>query len=442
MVPGFLDRRAVVRGIAATLAASALAAPAFSARRRPELRIARIIVQDAPGRRPTPVAPNAYAEYRGFDVVEPILRIQTVQGLEGICHAPKVEPTALRQLIGRDPFAFFAWDGDRITGVAPDYQSLMATLGAVDNALIDLMARALKRPVSALLGPAVRSEILIYDSSIYMEDLLSAQQLEGVAYLEGKSRPTDPVQLPALKAAWVLRNRPEGFRALKIKIGRSRWMSSPEAAIQRDIDVTQAIRAAIGPDIRFMADGNKDYGPRPEKAFDYAQAVRGTNLFMLEEMFPEIQDEAMKDFRRKLREASNPVKLAAGESFPGGIPERVYMQRLESGAGESEPLLDIDQADMNATGYLHIRAKAAAERPLGMTFAPHNFASKMGFYTMAHLAMTTPNWEMCEVDDSVYPALRPDGFEFSRGMARLTGKPGLGVTLDEKFLNKPSVELS
>jgi len=442
MTAGFLERRAIVGGIAATLAASALAAPAFCARRRPELRITRIIVQDAPGRRPTPVAPNAYAEYRGFDVVEPILRIQTAQGLEGICHAPKVEPAALRQLIGRDPFALFAWDGDRIAGIVPDYQPLMAALGSVDNALIDLMARALKRPVSALLGPAVRSEILIYDSSVYMEDLLSAQQLEGVAYLEGKSPPKDPVALPALKAAWVLRNRPEGFRALKIKIGRSRWMASPEAAIQRDIDVTQAIRAAIGPDIRFMADGNKDYAPRPEKAFDYAQAVRATNLFMLEEMFPEVQIEAMRDFRRKLRESGNPVKLAAGESYPGGIPDQVYSQRLVSGTGASEPLLDIDQADMNATGYLRIRAKAVLERPLGMTFAPHNFASKMGFYTMAHLAMATPNWEMCEVDDAVYPALRADGFELSRGVVRLTGRPGLGVTLDEKFLNKPSVELS
>lgn len=437
MATGFLERRTIVAGLAATLAASALPAPAFSARRRPELRITRIVVQDAPGRRPTPVAPNAYAEYRGFDVVEPILRIQTAQGLEGICHAPKVEPATLRQLIGRDPFALFAWDGDRIAGIAPENQALMAALGSVDNALLDLVARALKRPISALLGAAVRSEILIYDSSVYMEDLLSGQQLEGVAYLEGKSPPKDPVQLPALKAAWVLRNRPEGFRALKIKIGRSRWMASPDAAIQRDIEVTQAIRAAIGPDVRFMADGNKDYGPRPEKAFDYAQAVRATNLFMLEEMFPEVQIEAMKDFRRKLRESGNPVKLAAGESYPGGIPEQVYTQKLGG-----EPLLDIDQADMNATGYLRIRAKAAAERPLGMTFAPHNFASKMGFYTMAHLAMATPNWEMCEVDDSVYPALRADGFELSRGMARLTGRPGLGVTLDERFLNKPSVELS
>jgi L-alanine-DL-glutamate epimerase-like enolase superfamily enzyme len=442
MVIGFLERRTIVAGIAATLAASALPAPAFGARRRPELRITRIIVQDAPGRRPTPVAPNAYAEYRGFDVVEPILRIQTAQGLEGICHAPKVEPATLRQLIGRDPFALFAWDDDRIAGVAPEYQALVAALGSVDNALIDLMARALKRPVSALLGPAVRSEILIYDSSVYMEDLLSAQQLEGVAYLEGKSPPSDPVALPALKAAWVLRNRPEGFRALKIKIGRSRWMSSPEAAIQRDIEVTHAIRAAIGPDIRFMADGNKDYGPRPEKAFDYARAVESTNLFMLEEMFPEVQIEAMEDFRRKLRASGNPVKLAAGESYPDGIPEQVYTQRLVSGAGASEPLLDIDQADMNATGYLRIRAKAAVERPLGMTFAPHNFASKMGFYTMAHLAMATPNWAMCEVDDSVYPALRADGFELSRGVARLTGRPGLGVTLDEKFLNKPTLDLS
>jgi len=73
----------------------ALSAPA---RHRPELRITRILVQDAKGRRLTPVAPNAYAPYRGYNVSEPVLRIQTAQGLEGICHrrGTPEQPTSTR----------------------------------------------------------------------------------------------------------------------------------------------------------------------------------------------------------------------------------------------------------------------------------------------------------------------------------------------------------
>ena len=63
-------------------------------KRRPELRIRRIVVQDARGRRLTPVAPNAYAPYRGYDVAEPVLRIQFVDGednLGGIRQKSRVE---------------------------------------------------------------------------------------------------------------------------------------------------------------------------------------------------------------------------------------------------------------------------------------------------------------------------------------------------------------
>src|SRR5689334_7350310 len=86
----------------------------FGAKPRfPELTISRILVQNAKGRRLTPVAPNAYAKYRGYEVNEPIVRIQTKQGLEGIGRH-QTKPEVLKKLIGLDPFALFAWNGDVI----------------------------------------------------------------------------------------------------------------------------------------------------------------------------------------------------------------------------------------------------------------------------------------------------------------------------------------
>ena len=61
-------------GLAGSLSLQRRAVAAASKR---ELRITRILIQEARGRRLTPVAPNAYAPYRGYDVREPILRIQT-----------------------------------------------------------------------------------------------------------------------------------------------------------------------------------------------------------------------------------------------------------------------------------------------------------------------------------------------------------------------------
>ena len=150
--------------------------------------------------------------------------------------------------------------------------------------------------------------------------------------------------------------------------------------------------------------------------------------------------ENLQELKKGLRAANHPIKLAAGESYGGGIPEKVYTQRFEGPKG-SEPLVDVEQADMNAHGFLRLRAKAAIQDQLGMTMAPHNFGSRMGFYAQVHLGLVTPNWEIAEMDDSEFPAFRAEGIVVEKGTAKLTGQPGLGVTLKEDLLKKPSLEL-
>jgi L-alanine-DL-glutamate epimerase-like enolase superfamily enzyme len=267
-----------------------------------------------------------------------------------------------------------------------------------------------------------------------MEDLLTPEQAKGLAYLDGPP-PRDPVERVARKAAWVLR-LPEGFKAIKLKIGRSRWMRSPAEADARDVAVTHAVRAAIGPDVKLFADGNKDYGTRPESAAAYAEAVRATNVTFLEQMFADTEAASLRQLRLSLRAAKNPVRLAGGESEVGGLPEAIYTQRVGA-----EPLLDIDQADMGRNGFLHIREKAAAQRALAMTFAPHNFGSKLGFWAQVHLGLVVPNWEASEVDDVNFPALHAEGFVVRDGVAKITGQPGLGVRLDAAALGTPTIDL-
>jgi D-galactarolactone cycloisomerase len=334
----------------------------------------------------------------------------------------------------------FHWtrDGDRITGPTDEYRELLDKLAGADVALLDLLGKALKRPSAALLGQQVRETVLVYDSSLYMEDLLKPDQLKGLAYLSGPV-PDEPVELVALKARWLLDNRRAGFKAVKIKIGRAKWMDCFEAALVRDIAVTNAVREAMGSDIKIMVDTNKAYQPRPSAAAEYAQAVKGARVYFLEEMFPEVDIVGMQELKRRLRANSDPVKLAAGESYGGGVPERVYTQRFED-SSRSEPLVDVEQADMNAHGYLRLRAKAATQAKFGMTLAPHNFGSKMGLYAQVHLGLVTPNWEIAELDDSEFPALQPDGISIANGSAKLTGQPGLGVRLKEDALDKPSLD--
>ena len=423
-----MNRRTFLKASAAVLAVGA-AHPRF-----PELRITRILVQTAKGRRATPVAPNAYAPYRGYDVAEPIVRIQTAQGVEGIGRAT-AKPETLKRLIGRDPFTLFRWEDNYIVGVLDADLDIISQMFGSDVALFDLLGKATNRPIADLLGKRLRKNVRVYDSSLYMEDLLKPAELEGLAYLKDAAT-DDPIERVARKAVWIVRQS-EGINILKIKIGRAKWMESFDAALARDIAIVKAIRRAVGPGVTLFVDGNNGYTARPLAAVDFAQAVAAEKVYAMEEMFPEDKVSDLHEIKRRMRAADIATKVADGENHRDGIPLKICAEIFKSG-GKEEPLFDIEQADMNANGYLRMQAIARDRAKFRMAVAPHNFGSKLGFWSQVHLGLVTPNWEFCETDDSQFPALRPEGIEIKNGLASPSA-PGLGVTLDEAKLEKPSL---
>jgi galactonate dehydratase len=420
-----MNRRTFLRSTVAALALGG-ALPKFR-----ELRINRIVIQTAKGKRLTPVAPNAYAPYRGYEVNERIVRIQTRQGLEGIGRSA-AKPELLKTLLGRDPFTLFRWDGDRITG---PWEEVPEFFGS-DVAILDLLGKALERPIADLLGKRLREQVRVYDSSLYMEDLLKPAESDGLAYLNDS--PAEPAERVARKALWVI-NQPEGIKILKIKIGRAKWMESFDAALQRDIAVIKAVRRAVGPDITLFVDGNNGYTSKPLAAADFAEAVADAKVYAMEEMFPEDKIADLHEVKRRMRSAGIATRLADGENSRDGIPLKICAEVFHGPKGKNEPLFDIEQADMNANGYLRMQAIARERAKYSMTVAPHNFGSKLGFWSQVHLGLVTPNWEFCETDDSQFPAFHPDGIQIKKGLASLTGTPGLGIKLDESKLEKPSV---
>ena len=424
----FLTRTAAGTGLLATRGLGAV--------RFPELTITRIVVQKANGRRRTPVAPNAYAQYRGYDVSEPVVRIQTKQGVEGIARL-ETKPEVLQKLLGLDPFQLFRWSGDVIAGVVEGHQPVLSILYGSDVALFDLIGKAMKRPIAELLGERTREAVKVYDSSLYMEDLLSAKECEGVAYLRGRVA-AEPAERVALKARWVV-DQPEGIKILKIKIGRAKWMATFEDALARDIAVVQAIRKEVGKEVTLFVDGNDGYNPKPLEAATFAEAVAGESVYAMEEMFSEKKVEALREVKERLRRRKIATKLADGENSRDGVPQSIREQRIDTETGR-EPLIDIEQADMNANGYVRMRRMAHERAQHGMTVAPHNFGSKLGFWSQVHLGLVAPNWEFCETDDSQFPGLIADGIEVRRGLARVH-KPGLGVRIRDSEMEPPSLIL-
>jgi D-galactarolactone cycloisomerase len=272
-------------------------------------------------------------------------------------------------------------------------------VGAVDTALHDLRGKALGLPVAELYGGRLRERVPVYASALN--------------YTEG----VDPEkQYPEEAAAVTAR----GFRALKMRIGRF----EP----RRDLAVVAAVRDAVGPDVKLMADGNGAY--TLPTALRVGRELDRLGLYWFEEPLPEAHYAGYEALRAKLD-----IALAGGEVLDSRGAAKDLLCRQ---------CFDIIQPDLSLCGGIgECLFVAELARLWGVQCFPHCWASAIATAATLHvLALLpdatwghTPETPMLELDLIENPfrdrliarplEVAPDGF-----MAVPTG-PGLGIEVDE-----------
>src|SRR5690606_27602190 len=219
-----------------------------------------------------------------------LIRIRSTEGHEGLgyCYAVNSAGRLLSvaatevlagQLIGQD--------SHRVEGLWSEmYQdalllgragAVMRALSAVDTALWDLNARSAGLPLYRLLGAGVLDRVPGYASGGY--------------YWPGKT----PDKLAEEMAGYVS----EGFKAVKMKVGLE--------SVANERKRIQAVREAIGDDVRLMLDANNAWKDLPT-ALEYARCFEPYNPFWLEEPFS--PDDI--DNHARLAKAT-PITIATGE---------------------------------------------------------------------------------------------------------------------------------
>jgi L-alanine-DL-glutamate epimerase-like enolase superfamily enzyme len=148
-------------------------------------------------------------------------------------------------------------------------------MAAIDIALHDLAARRAGLPLWRHLGGHDR-KVPVYAGGIDLQ--FSLQQL-----------------LEQTRA-----NLEKGFRAIKMKVGRTR--------LSEDVERVAAMRELLGPDIPLLVDANMRW--RVDEAIRAARALAGCDLYWMEE--PTIPDD-VDGHVRIAREGGLPV--ATGENF-------------------------------------------------------------------------------------------------------------------------------
>jgi D-galactarolactone cycloisomerase len=279
-------------------------------------------------------------------------------------------------------------------------------VGAVDIALHDLWGKALALPVAELYGGRLRQRVPVYASTMN--------------YTEGR----EPLQQYPEEAAAAVR---QGFRALKMRIGGQ----SP----RRDLEVVAAVREAVGPDIRLMADGNGAY--TLSTAVRVGKELDRLGLYWFEEPLPEAHYAGYEVLTDNLD-----IAIAGGEVLDSRGAAKELLCRCA---------FDIIQPDVSLCGGIgECLFVAEMARLWGTQCNPHCWGGAIVIAATLHVLALLPDetWSrateipMLELDIYENPfrdELVTAPVEIREGLVEVPTAPGLGIEVNEDVLRRYEV---
>jgi D-galactarolactone cycloisomerase len=272
-------------------------------------------------------------------------------------------------------------------------------VGAVDIALHDLWGKAVNLPVAELYGGRMHLRVPVYASTMN--------------YTEG----TEPEEQYPKEAVAAVK---QGFRALKMRLGGL----PPE----RDLAAAAAVRKAVGPAIKLMADGNGAY--TLSTAIRMGRELDRLGFYWFEEPLPQSPDYAAYDVLTDRLD----IAIAGGEALDSrGVARELICRRA----------FDIIQPDVSLCGGIgECLFVAEMARLWGMQSNPHCWGGGIVIAATLHVLALLPveTWSrateapMLELDVYENPfrdKLIKRPIQVRDGLVDVPTGPGLGIEVDE-----------
>lgn len=316
-------------------------------------------------------------------------------GIGSVYSHPAMVDVVVRQLDpllrGEDPreveavwdkmYGFTRWYGRK--GAA------LSALGGIDVALWDLRGKSEGKPVWQLLG-GTQASCPGYASSLLWNSI------DGLR-------------------AEAQRHLSRGFRRMKMRLGRN-----PEY----DVEAPRAVKREIGPKNDLMCDASMRY--TVDIARQIGRELAQIGVFWFEEPFAPEDLDSFAALRGTVG-----VPVAAGENEFGlqGFAELVHRQAV-----------DIVQADASRCGGITevLRVAELADRA-GLKLAPHSWSDAVAVMANAQVVAATPHALTVEIDQTGTPFIEEllvEPLQVVDGRLQLSQKPGLGVELDQKVVDR------
>jgi galactonate dehydratase len=310
-------------------------------------------------------------------------------------------------MIGKDPFRSEAlWQEIYMTWFYAPGREKIHALGALDMALWDIKAKALKVPLHQMLGGAARDYCECYPTSGAIGG--GGRGAGGGLSMKERARAT-------MEA---------GYRAFRMDSGAGapvpNGVFDPRARVHTLVQACKDAREGVGPD--------GDWSIDLHQSFDYPDALRicksiePLEPFLVED--PTREEQFLEDIP-KLRQMTS-VPIAAGEEWG---------QRWDFNKLVENHDIDYNRCTLPNVGgiteYLKIMALSGTH-VVGMV--PH-FTGPISTAALVNCLATFPGAVLFEYNYGDRPIdYLPEFVDFRKGKLYPNMRPGLGVTLDLKPL--------
>ncbi len=348
------------------------------------------------------------------------VRVYTDQGIVGTgeCNsggpgfsgfATKAAILAMKpMLIGEDPFNInLIYEKLRRRGRygGSGHAPLIFALTGIDNALHDIVGKALNVPVYQLLGGKFRDTLRLY------ADCHAGETSDPQAYAD--------------KALEVVA---EGYTAVKFDVDNAvegkldpySWTVGARE-MNQVIKLIEGLREALGyaTDLAIDCHGQFDL----PSAITLAKAVEPLRLLWLEEPVPAENLDALAQVRR-----SSSTVICTGEN------QYTRFEFLEMFERKATDVIMPDLA--KAGGIAEGKRIADIADAHYIPIAPHNVSSPLGMMAACHVMAAVPNFLVLEFHGRMISWWNDlcDGEQpfIERGFMRVSERPGIGVELNEK----------
>jgi L-alanine-DL-glutamate epimerase-like enolase superfamily enzyme len=331
--------------------------------------------------------------------------------------------------LGQDPRAVGRLGAilSAITRMAPGGTNQQA-IAAIENACLDVKAKALGIPVYELFGGPYRERIPLYWSHCgtfrvrnhdFFEKVIGTPPLRTLDDIKELGREAARRGYKAVKTNPLVfgGERPRMLNPGFGPVGLDLANNYDASIVNAITDQLAALREGLGSDAGLMMDLNFSF--KPEGLKRIARAVERFDMTWLEMDLHE--PEALADIRR-----STSTPIASLEAIYG---RRHYKPYFENRA------VDVAIIDVPWNGLLESIRLASMAETYEVNIAPHNFYGHLATMMSAHLCAAVPNFRIMEIEGDDVPwkdELVTNPPVIKDGELVLPTAPGWGADVNEE----------